>query len=117
MYPLLFKADGYMAARPLYVAHSRALTLLHTDLESHAVLGSPAFAGTAGSVIERRNASGFRFYAHQYYDGEGRKRESYLAGPVGDDAADAAAAAMRARIREVKDVVPSLRMLGREGYN
>jgi hypothetical protein len=68
-------------------------------------------------VIERKNASGFRFYAHQYYDGEGKKRESYLAGPVGDAKADAKAADMQARIREVKDLVPSLRMLGREGYN
>jgi hypothetical protein len=106
-----------MARRSLYVPHSRALTVLHADLESHAVTGAPAFAGTAGSVIERSNASGFRFYAHQYYDGEGRKRESYLAGPVGDAAADGVAAATRARIREVKDLVPSLRMLGREGYN
>lgn len=103
--------------RPLYVAHGRALTVLHADLESHGVLGAPAFVGTAGSVIERRNASGFRFYAHQYYDGDGRKRESYLGGPVGDAAADALAASTRARIREVKDLVPSLRMLGREGYN
>jgi hypothetical protein len=106
-----------MASRPLYVPHTRALKVLHADLESHAVLGTPAFPGTAGSVIERRNASGFRFYAHQYYDGEGRKRERYLAGPVGDRAADQAAAATRARIREIKDLVPSLRLLGREGYN
>jgi hypothetical protein len=104
-------------ARPLYVPHSRALTVLHADLESHVVLGAPAFPGTAGSVIERRNASGFRFYAHQYYDGEGKKRERYLAGPVGSPAADEAAAATRVRIGEVKELVPSLRMLGREGYN
>jgi hypothetical protein len=104
-------------ARPLYVPHSRALTVLHADLESHVVLNAPAFPGTAGSVIERRNASGFRFYAHQYYDGEGKKRERYLAGPVGSPAADEAAAATRVRIGEVKELVPSLRMLGREGYN
>jgi hypothetical protein len=104
-------------ARPLYVPHSRALTVLHADLESHAVLGAEAFLGTAGSVIEHKNASGFRFYAHQYYDGESKKRERYLAGPVGDAAADAAASDTRTRIREVKDLVPSLRMLGREGYN
>jgi hypothetical protein len=106
-----------MAARALYVPHSRALTVLHADLESHATLGVRAFLGTAGSVIERANASGFRFYAHQYYDGDGRKRESYLGGPVGDAAADATAEETRSRIREVKALVPSLRMLGREGYN
>jgi hypothetical protein len=106
-----------MDARAIYVPHSRALTMLHADLESHAALGTQAFPGTAGSIIERKNASGFRFYAHQYYDGDGRKRESYLAGPVGDATADAAADETRARIKEIKALVPSLRMLGREGYN
>jgi hypothetical protein len=106
-----------MAPRPLYVPHSRALGVLHADLESHAALASQTFLGTAGSVIERRNASGFRFYAHQYYDGDGNKRERYLAGPVGSPAADDLAASTRARIREIKELVPSLRMLGREGYN
>jgi hypothetical protein len=75
------------------------------------------FVGTAGSVIQRKNASNFRFYAHQYYDGDGKKRERYLAGPIGTPEADAAAEKMRARIHEVKELVPSLRLLGREGFN
>lgn len=106
-----------VSPRPLYVAHSRALTILYADLESHALEPGEAFLGTAGSVTERRNASGFRFYARQYYDGEGKKRESYVAGPVGDPAADATAENVRLRIKEIKTLVPSLRMLGREGYN
>jgi hypothetical protein len=106
-----------MAPRPLFVPHSRALTVLHGDLESHAALGAEAFPGTAGSVIERQNGSGFRFFAHQYYDGDGKKKERYLAGPVGAPAAEKRAAATRARIKEIKDLVPSLRLLGREGYN
>src|SRR5262249_46315423 len=76
-----------------------------------------AFEGTSGSVIERENAGGFRFYAHQYYDGDRKKREAYLAGPVGDPKADAAAEELRARIREMKALVPSLRLLGREGFS
>ena len=68
-------------------------------------------------MIERENASGFRFYSHQYYDGAGRKREHYLAGPIGTPDADAAAARLRARIGEMKELVPSLRLLGREGFN
>jgi len=106
-----------MAHPPLYTPHRRALTVLYADLESYALNRREVFVGTAGSVIERKNAAGFRFYAHQYYDGEGKKRERYLAGPAGSPDADAAAEDMRARIRELKEIVPSLRMLGREGFN
>lgn len=101
----------------LYTPHRRALTVFYADLESYALQQREVFVGTAGSVIGRANASGFRFYTHQFYDSEGRKRERYLAGPVGDPKADAAAAELRARIKELKEIVPSLRLLGREGFN
>src|SRR5262245_38266990 len=91
--------------------------VLHADLERHALAQREPFVGTAGSVMERENASGFRFYAHQYYDAEGKKRERYVAGAVGDAEADEVATRLRERIREVKELVPSLRMLGREGFN
>jgi hypothetical protein len=103
-------------ARSLYTAHPRPLTVLHSEVEEYAFTQPEAFLGTAGSVIERTNAGGFRYYAHQSIDGDGRQREHYLAGPVGDPEADAKADALRARIREVKDLVPTLRMLGREGF-
>jgi hypothetical protein len=90
--------------------------VLFADLERHALSQRVAFVGTAGSVVERTNASGFPFYSHQYYDGDGKKRERYLGGPIGDADADRAAGEMRARIHETKDLVPSLRLLGREGY-
>lgn len=102
---------------PLFTLHRRSLTVQYADLESHALNQGEVFVGTAGSVLERKNASGFRFYAHQFYDGEGKKRERYLAGPVGDPKADAAAADRREHIREIKEIVPSLRLLGREGFN
>lgn len=101
----------------LFTAHSRPLTVLHGDLENHAGGQHEVFEGTAGSIIERTNASGFRFYSRQYYDGDGAKRERYLAGPIGDATADATAENMRGRIREVKELVPALRMLGREGFS
>ncbi len=102
---------------PLYVQQGRGLVLQYTEVEELALQQPEAFVGTAGSVIERTNAGGFRFYAHQSYDGSGKQRERYLAGPVGDPAADATAATLRARIAETKDLVPTLRMLGREGYS
>ncbi len=90
--------------------------MLSADLESYAFGQREAFLGTAGSVVERQNASGFRFYSHQFYDGDGKKRERYLAGPIGDPVADQAAADVRARVRELQELVPALRLLGREGY-
>jgi hypothetical protein len=101
----------------LYTPHSRALTVLHDDLERHASSQGRVFVGTAGSLVERQNASQFRFYARSFYDGEGKKREEYVGGPVGDPHADAAAEEVRVRIRETKAIVPSLRLLAREGYN
>lgn len=105
-----------MDTRPLYTVHARPLTVAYGDLESYARSQAKVFVGTAGSVLERTNASGFRFYARQSYDGDGYKREEYLSGPIGDPEADQAAEQMRARIRELKELVPTLRMLGREGF-
>ncbi len=99
-----------------YLAHPTALCVLFADLESHCLQQREVFVGTAGTVNERRNASGYRFYAHQYYDGEGKQRERYLAGPIGAPEADAAADGLRSRIGEVKELLPSLRLLGREGF-
>lgn len=100
----------------LYTLHARALTVQHADIERHASTQESVFVGTAGSVVERKNADGVRFYAHQSYEGDGKQHDRYLAGPVGNAEADALAAAMRERIRETKELAPSLRMLVREGY-
>jgi hypothetical protein len=107
-----------MALKPraLFASHSRPLTVLHSEVERVALEQQKAFVGTAGSVIERTNAAGFRYYAHQSYDAGGKQRERYLAGPVGDADADAMADEWRTRIKEVKELVPTLRMLGREGF-
>jgi hypothetical protein len=101
----------------IYTLHNRALGVLHSEMESFAGDQREVFVGTAGSVVQRKNAAGFRFYAHQYYDGDGKKRERYLAGPIGEGGADAAAEALRMRIGDLKTLVPSLRMLGREGFS
>jgi hypothetical protein len=53
---------------------------------------------------------------HQYYDALGRRRERYLAGSAGSDDAEATAEEVRSRIEDVRGVLPSLRLLGREGF-
>jgi hypothetical protein len=47
--------------RPLYRQHDRSLATLYADLESYALTQREVFVGTAGSVLERTNASGYRF--------------------------------------------------------
>lgn len=96
--------------------HAPALNVVHANLELYGLQGRPAFVGTAGSVIERTNAAGIRFYVHQFYDALRKQRERYLAGPVGDADADREADQLRARIEAQKAIVPDLRMLGREGF-
>lgn len=100
----------------LFTTHSRALAATYADIENHAIAQEAAFLRTPGSVLERSNAGGFRYYALQQYDQEGAKKEIYLAGPIGDAEADKAADDIRTRIREQRDVVGSLRLLIREGY-
>src|SRR5215472_6367704 len=104
------------SARPLWIPHPDALNVVYANLESFALAEREAFVGTAGSVVERRNADGVRYYAHQFYDGSRRQRERYLAGPVGHPDAEARVRDLRARIERLKAQVPLLRMLGREGF-
>jgi hypothetical protein len=104
-------------SRRLFTVQARALTVLHDDLERSALSQDRFFVGTAGSVLERKNAGGFRFYARSFYDAEGKKREEYIAGPVGSQEADRAAEDVRLRIQETKALAPSLQLLRREGYS
>ncbi len=101
----------------LYRLHPSSLNVDYGNIENVAKHQGQVFLGTAGSVLKRTNKDGFRYYTHQFYDGNGNKRQEYLAGPIGSEQAEAAAAAMQTRIAEVKDLVPTLRMLGREGFH
>ncbi len=100
-----------------WAAHPQALNVMYANLEAYALQRQNAFVGTAGSVIERENANGVRFYVHQFYDATGKQRERYLGGPVGAPDANTKADELRARIVELKALVPTFRMLGREGFN
>ena len=103
-------------ARPLYTAHKTALSTLYSEVDGEAAHLRQVFIGTAGSIIERSNASGMRFYAHQYYDAEGKKKERYVAGPIGKKEADDKARELRERVNAAKALSSSTRLLAREGY-
>jgi hypothetical protein len=100
----------------LYTTHTPPLAALYGTIDGQARAGVPVFAGTAGSVVERANKQGFRFHARRYYDGDGKQREVYVAGPIGNAEADAAAERLREWVAEVKAMTADLRLLGREGF-
>jgi hypothetical protein len=89
---------------------------MFSDLEAFALAQREVFVGTPGTLLERRNAGQFPFYAHQYYDALGNKRERYVAGAVGSPEADETAARLRTRIDDLKTILPSIRLLAREGF-
>lgn len=105
-----------MALARLYRLHAPGLAAIHADLENHAAGQEGVLAGTPGSVIVRRNASGATFYVRQHYDALRLKRDRYLAGPVGSPEADSIAGHWRRRIAEANDAIRSAKMLLREGY-
>ena len=97
--------------------HATALSTLFADLENQARTADVTSGGTPGSVVVRKNAAGFRFYAHSFYGADGRKRETYVGGPVGSDGPERAATLLRERIAEVQELLPSIRLLAREGFH
>src|SRR5579859_1937666 len=103
-------------ADTLYTPQEPALCTLFGDIENFARAQGRVLPGTPGTVLERSNAAKYRFYAHQYYDANGKKLEKYVAGPVGDVAADEQANQLRTKIAAVKDTLRNIRLLGREGF-
>lgn len=103
-------------AGPLYSRHSPGLAAVYADLENHALNRDEPLVGTPGSLTVRQNASGSRFYVRQYYDYDGRKKDQYIGGGPGQPEAEQRAEEWRTRIAEAKDVLTSVRLLGREGY-
>ena len=89
---------------------------LYGDVENFARGQREVLTGTPGSILERSNAGGFRYYAHQTYDAHGKKVEKYLAGPAGDAAADAKARALRDKIQALGGALKHVRLLLREGF-
>lgn len=105
-----------MASRPLYTLHSTPLTVLFGDLENQAAAQQEVLIGTPGSLLQRSNAAGFLYYVRQYYDATGKKRDQYLAGPVGDPAADRVAADLLERMTEARATAKDVALLAREGF-
>lgn len=96
-------------------AHERALTLLFSELQSTAERQAEAFLGSPGTLAERTNETGTRFWAHRYSDAAGRRQEVYL-GKADDSAVIARIAELRARIDAANSAISSVRLLARAGF-
>src|ERR1700676_1690860 len=102
--------------RNLYSAHETALQVVFSEIERYASSQESVFVGTPGSLTRRQKSDSYFFYSRQYYDGSGKKREAYVAGPAGDVVADEKAARLKMRIVEAAGAVANIRLLGRNGY-
>ena len=100
----------------LYTPFPPPIAAAYADLENHAVGQAGAPMATPGSLLQRSNAGGFRFYAVQQYDASGKRTERYLAGPIGEPAAEATAEAFRRELADARQASESIRLLLREGY-
>ena len=99
----------------LTAPQERALTLLFSELASAAARQTEAFLGSPGSLAERINETGTRYWVHRYSDAAGRRHESYL-GKSDDQAVIARIIDLRERITAANSAIASVRLLARAGF-
>jgi hypothetical protein len=99
----------------LTAPHERALTLLFSELTDAAARQTEAFLGSPGSLAERTNETGTRYWVHRYSDAAGSRHEAYL-GKSDDPAAIARVADLRERITAANSTIASVRLLARAGF-
>ncbi|MGH8288180.1 MAG: GSU2403 family nucleotidyltransferase fold protein [Steroidobacteraceae bacterium] len=99
----------------LTAPHERALTLLFSELSSAAAHQNEAFLGSPGSLAERTNETGTRYWVHRYSDAAGRRQEAYL-GKAGDPPVIARVAELRERIAAANSAIAGVRLLARAGF-
>ncbi|MGH9624166.1 MAG: GSU2403 family nucleotidyltransferase fold protein [Bryobacteraceae bacterium] len=99
----------------LTAPHERALTLLFSELSSAAAREPEVFLGSPGSLTERTNETGTRYWVHRYSDAAGRRNEAYL-GKSDDPAVSARTAELNERIAAANSAIAGVRLLARAGF-
>ena len=94
----------------LTASHERALTLLFAELESTAAEQATAFLGTPGTLTERTNDHGTKFWVHRYSNAAGRPLETYL-GTADDPAVVGHLRSLRDRIEIANTTIARVRLL------
>ena len=99
----------------LTTAHERALTLLFSELERSAAEQSDALLGTPGTLAQRTNETGTRFWVHRYSDALNRRQEVYL-GKVDSPDIEYRINSMRETIATANSTISRVRLLSRAGF-
>jgi len=102
-------------AASLISPHEPALTVLFAEVESAVAAQREAFLGTPGTLDERSNENGTRFWVHRYSDAVGRRVETYL-GKLDDPDVQVRVAALRVRIDAATRTIAQVRILARAGF-
>ena len=95
--------------------HERALSLIFSELARQAAETPVVLIGTPGSIAERTNAEGTRYWVRRYSDASGARREQYL-GKTDDAEATAGVDELRAQMASANASIASVRLLARSGY-
>jgi hypothetical protein len=99
----------------LTTSHEQALTLLFAELEQTAASQQDAFLGTPGTLAQRTNENGTRYWVHRYSDGVGRRKETYL-GTIEEPGVAARVDALREKIAGTTTTIARVRVLARSGF-
>ncbi|MCC6764093.1 MAG: hypothetical protein IT293_05465 [Deltaproteobacteria bacterium] len=95
--------------------HERALFLVFSELARQASETPVVLLGTPGTIAERTNAEGTRFWVRRYSDASGARREQYV-GKTDDSESAAGVQNLRLQIASANAAIASVRLLARSGY-
>ena len=99
----------------LTTPHERALTLLFAEVERSAGEQFEVLLGTPGTLSERTNETGTRYWVHRYSDALNRRQEVYL-GKLGDPEINRRVSTMREMIAIANATIARVRLLARAGF-
>ena len=95
--------------------HERALTLLFAEIGETVTRHREVLMGTPGSLDERTNENGTRFWVRRYSDAVGRRLEAYI-GTTEDPEVAAKIRGLEAQIAATNAIISQVRLLARAGF-
>ena len=95
--------------------HERALTLLFAEIGEIVARHRQVLLGTPGSLDERTNENGTRFWVRRYSDAVGRRLETYL-GTKDDPEVVREISGLADQIAATNAIISQVRLLARAGF-